>query len=392
MSYLTKKLWELCEIMLWWTPPRNNKDYFWWSNLWCSIADMKTKIISDTKEKITDDWVKKSNVKLLKEWTLFMSFKLSLWKLAFAWKDLYTNEAIAWLPIKNQNQLDKNFLYYILSWYDFSILWTDNSVKWATLNKSKLEILPIPLPPLPTQKLIVQKLDSSFEKIDKSIEITKKNLENLEQLNKSVLEEVFSEWKYEEKMLWEIFDVRDWTHDSPKFYDNWYPLVTSKNLVDNSIDLSNVKLISETDYVNINKRSKVDKWDLLLAMIWTIWNPTIVDFEPNFAIKNVALFKKKSEIIIMEFLKYYLLSDFIIKKMLNEANWATQKFVWLWYLRSFTIPLPPIPKQKEIVTYLDEIFEKNKFLKSEYERKLKDLEELKQSLLKEAFEWRLVKE
>jgi hypothetical protein len=70
MSYPTKKLWELCEILLWWTPSRNNKDYFWWSNLWCSIADMKTKVISDTKEKITDDWVKKFNVKLLKEWTL----------------------------------------------------------------------------------------------------------------------------------------------------------------------------------------------------------------------------------------------------------------------------------------------------------------------------------
>ncbi|MDD3302704.1 MAG: restriction endonuclease subunit S, partial [Candidatus Gracilibacteria bacterium] len=54
------------------------------------------------------------------------------------------------------------------------------------------------------------------------------------------------------------------------------------------------------------------------------------------------------------------------------------------------IPLPPLPKQKEIVTYLDKIFEKNKSLKSEYERKLKDLEEMKQSLLKEAFEGKLV--
>jgi len=53
--------------------------------------------------------------------------------------------------------------------------------------------IPIPLPPLPTQKLIVQKLDSSFEKIDKSIELTKKNLKNIEELNKSVLAEVFSE-------------------------------------------------------------------------------------------------------------------------------------------------------------------------------------------------------
>mgnify|MGYP002348716673 CR=1 FL=1 len=388
--YPTKPLWKICEILLWWTPPRNDKKNFWWDFLWCSIRDMKTKYISDTNEKLTNLWVKNSNVKLLKEWTLFMSFKLSLWKLAFAWKDLYTNEAIAWLPIKNENELDKEFLYYILSWYNFTASWTDNSVKWATLNKAKLEILPIPLPPLPTQKLIVQKLDSAFENIDKNINLTKENLKNLEELNKSVLEKVFIEWEYEMKKLWEIFDVRDWTHDSPKFFKEWFPLVTSKNLIDNSIDLTNVKLVSENDYVNINKRSKVDKWDLLFAMIWTIWNPTIVNFEPNFAIKNVALFKKKSEIMLIEFLKYYLLSDLVIKKMLNEANWATQKFVWLWYLRNFQIPLPPLQKQKEIVSYLDEVFAKNKELKTKYELQLKQLEELKQSLLKDAFEWRLV--
>jgi len=66
----------------------------------------------------------------------------------------------------------------------------------------------IPLPPLPTQKLIVQKLDSSFEKIDKSIELTKKNLKNIEELNKSVLEEVFKNSNFNEKNIDEIAEVK----------------------------------------------------------------------------------------------------------------------------------------------------------------------------------------
>lgn len=55
-------------------------------------------------------------------------------------------------------------------------------------------------------------------------------------------------------------------------------------------------------------------------------------------------------------------------------------------LKEIKIPLPPLQKQKEIVEYLDEVFEKNKELKTKYELQLKELEELKQSLLKDAFE------
>ena len=393
MLYPTKKLWEICEILLWWTPARNNKIFWWWKNLWCSIADMKTKIITDTKEKITDEWVKKSNVKLLKKWTIFMSFKLSLWKLAFAWKDLYTNEAIAWLPIKDENKLDNNFIYYVLSWYDFSNTWTDNSVKWATLNKSKLENLAIPLPPLPTQKLIVQKLDSSFEKIDKSIELTKKNLQNLEQLNKSVLEEVFREWEYEIKTIDEISEnVQYWyTWKTTEKWQVKYLRIT---------DIQENKIIWEdVPYVKIeeNETSKysLNEWDIVFARTWaTVWKSCLIDSNwiwNIFASYLIRIVWKK-ENINPNFMQYFFYSKNYWDQIWFDVVWAAQpNFNWT-KLKQIKIPLPPLPKQKEIVTYLDKIFEKNKALKEKYEKKLKDLEELKQSLLKEAFEWRLVKE
>ena len=187
-----KKLGEVCEILLWWTPARDEKDFWWWENLWCSIADMKTKIISDTKEKITDEGVKNSNVKLLKQGTLFMSFKLSIWKLAFAGKDLFTNEAIAWLPINDENILNKEFLYYVLLWYDFSRQWSDNSVKGATLNKAKLINLEIPLPPLSTQKCIVEKLDMIFAENQKLKNLYQAQIKNLDEMKQSFLKKAFA--------------------------------------------------------------------------------------------------------------------------------------------------------------------------------------------------------
>lgn len=63
--------------------------------------------------------------------------------------------------------------------------------------------------------------------------------------------------KYPLRKLGEICDVRDGTHDSPKFVQNGYPLVTSKNITGGHLDLSDVKLISKKDFDEINKRSQV---------------------------------------------------------------------------------------------------------------------------------------
>ena len=73
-----------------------------------------------------------------------------------------------------------------------------------------------------------------------------------------------------------------------------FSLVTSKNLKDGFVDLSNVQLISKEDFNEINKRSKVDHEDILMPMIGTIGNPVYIDdTKPKFAIKNVALKTKK---------------------------------------------------------------------------------------------------
>ncbi len=98
-------------------------------------------------------------------------------------------------------------------------------------------------------------------------------------------------WKW--VRLNDILDVRDGTHDSPKYVkaDVGIPLVTSKNLRNGSIDYSDVKYISIADSEAINQRSKVDINDILMAMIGTIGNPVKVVEEPHYSIKNMALLK-----------------------------------------------------------------------------------------------------
>ena len=190
---------------------------------------------------------------------------------------------------------------------------------------------------------------------------------------------------WEMKTLAEVYDVKDGTHDSPKYIAEGYALITSKNLKNDELNYNKVKYISEQDYTNINKRSKVDKGDVLFAMIGTIGNPIVIKTEPDFAIKNVALFKIPQN-QDSYFLKYYLDSSFVIDKMSKDANGATQKFVGLGYLRNFPIPIPPLPQQKQIVAILDKAFTAIDTAKANAEKNLQNAKELFESYLQNVFE------
>ena len=129
------KLESICEIVIGRTPKRNHPEYFGGNNTWVSIKDMNQKIISKTKECITDAGVKASNSKKIKTGTILLSFKLSIGKVSIADKDLYTNEAIAGLPIKNKQTIFNTFLFNQLCNLDFTKIQSKKVVKGNTLNK-----------------------------------------------------------------------------------------------------------------------------------------------------------------------------------------------------------------------------------------------------------------
>lgn len=151
----------------------------------------------------------------------------------------------------------------------------------------------------------------------------------------------------------ELIDVRDGTHDSPKYVSAGYPLITSKNLINGVISLDDVNYITKEDYDSINKRSKVDAGDVLYSMIGSIGNYAYVEEEPNFAIKNVALFKFKDDRLYTPYFLHLLNSPIIFRQIEKEMKGGTQKFITLKILRNLKIPLPPLSTQKKIAAILD---------------------------------------
>lgn len=154
--------------------------------------------------------------------------------------------------------------------------------------------------------------------------------------------------------LADVIDVRDGTHDSPKYVPAGIPLVTSKNLVNGVIDYSNVKYITQEDADKINARSMVNDDDILFAMIGSIGNPVLVKKDREFCIKNMALFKRFANTdISMRYVYWFLF--YAQYKLKKEASGGVQSFISLSRFREYLMPLPPLDEQKRIVAKLEEI-------------------------------------
>lgn len=192
----TKKLGDICELKIGGTP-RRDTDVYWndGKNIWVSVSELNGGIINDSKEKITDEGVKNSNVKLLKKDTILMSFKMSIGKKAIAGTNLYTNEAIVGINSNNKNILNK-YIYYSIDYLDFSE--ATSSIGTGNLNKEKLSNLEIPIPSKEVQESIVKECEYWDEQIQnlkaqnemlESNGIIQKVLSSIEQMNTNTVDE-----------------------------------------------------------------------------------------------------------------------------------------------------------------------------------------------------------
>lgn len=175
--------------------------------------------------------------------------------------------------------------------------------------------------------------------------------------------------------------VRDGTHDTPKPVEKGYKLVTGKHIRDGIIDSGDAYYISERDYEKINERSQVDQWDVLMSMIGNgLGRSAVVKDKPDYAIKNIALFKTGNE-IKAKWLHYYLSGPDGQGLIYGSLQGSGQPFISLSYLRDFPVPNPPTDVIEKVVAVLERYDD----LITNSQRQIKLLDEAAHRLYKEWF-------
>ncbi|EHY1327202.1 restriction endonuclease subunit S [Campylobacter lari] len=304
-----------------------------------------------------------------------------------------------------QNNISNKFMYFftLSNIFKTQIQTSTKIVAQPKLAITRLKQIQIPLPPLKEQERIVGILDESFAKIDESIKILEQNLLNLDELMQSALQKAFNPLKdnakenyklpqgWEWKNLGEICFITDGTHKTPNYIEKGVPFLSVKNISKGFFDLSDVKYISLEEHNKLIKRAKPEFGDILICRIGTLGKAIKISLDFEFSIfVSLGLLKPKVK-IISDYLVYFLNSYFIEGWINNNkvgGGTHTAKLN-LNILEKCPIALPSLKEQEQIASYLDRLSLNIKDLKQNYQTQIKNLQELKKSLLDKAFKGNL---
>lgn len=281
------------------------------------------------------------------------------------------------------------FLFHLMTSEEYKsfIMELSDGANINNLKFDDLKRFSVPVPPLPEQQRIVRILDEAFESIAKAKANAEKNLQNAREVFESYLNEVFTRKGegWEKKSVGDVSEIVNGGTPRtgvPEFWDGPYqwltpaemggrpsPFVerTARTLTEDGLRNSSARLLSPYSVI-LSSRAPIGHLAINTEPMAT-----------NQGCKGLV----PKQAVNYKFLYYFLLSSV---DLLNDlGTGATFKELSGSKLRDVLIPLPPLPEQQRIVEELDSLSDGSKSLFALYQQKLYSLDELKQSLLHQAF-------
>ncbi|WP_080697923.1 restriction endonuclease subunit S [Aeromonas hydrophila] len=266
-------------------------------------------------------------------------------------------------------------------------------------NASKLAALMIPVPPLPEQQRIVAILDEAFETIAAARANAEQNCQNARALFESYLQSVFSQrgdgWI--NKPLSELCDIKHGFAFKSEYFTNEgdYTLLTPGNFFETGgyRDRGDKQKFYSGD---IPQGFLLEAGDLLVAMTeqaaGLLGSPIIVPSQGKFLHnQRLGLVSGKPGMPWLNEFFFHVFNTQAVRQAIHEsASGAKVRHTSPTKIGAVTVAFPAsIEEQKAIVATLDTLTIETQRLESLYQRKIAALDELKQSLLQQAFSGQL---
>ncbi|MDB2699976.1 restriction endonuclease subunit S [Alphaproteobacteria bacterium] len=353
------------------TPPTSKPEFYGGETQFLTPTDMDgRRTIYKTLRYLSDEGVNKVHSSLLAKGSVSVScIGSDMGKAVVVGSKTITNQQINSIIVNDE--FDNLFVYYNLSGRKEEIQFLASGAAQPIMNKTDFSNLPINVPNIKNQKAIASVLGALDDKIENNHRMN----ETLEEMARAIFKSWFVDFdpvhakaagnapahmdaetatlfpsKFGDDGLpegWKISSledfcesVKDGTHASPKSAEVGEYLITTRHIVNGEVDLSNAYKISKEDYEEVNRRSKVDQWDVLISMIGTVGEVCLVRDDPKFAIKNLGLFKSRSR-LHGEWLYYFLKSTSAQNHLRASLRGTTQLYIPLGELRTFPCACPP---------------------------------------------------
>jgi type I restriction enzyme, S subunit len=371
------------------TPSRKHPEYWGGTIPWIGIQDAKSnhgRRIRDTHQKTNELGIANSSARILPANTVCLSRTASVGYVVVMGRPMATSQDfVNWVCSKD---LDPDFLKYLFIAEDENLLRFSSGAVHQTIYFPEAKAFHICHPPLPEQRRIVGILDEAFDGIATAKANAEKNLQNARAVFESHLNAVFTErgkgWV--EKRLVDIAKVfgrgksRHRPRNEPSLYGGKYPFVQTGDIrnADHVID-SYTQTYSE---LGLAQSRLWPAGTVCITIAANIAETAILGVDACFpdSVIGVVVDEKQASNGFLQ----YLLESF--KTHLQaQGKGSAQANINMGTFEDQRFPFPSIAVQQKIVGTLDSLRNETQHLQSIYQRKLAALDELKKSLLDQAF-------
>ena len=357
-----KKLGEICAIVSGGTPSRTNTEFWDGGTIpWIKIGDIKEKHVSKADEYITQAGLDGSSAKMLSKGTILYTIFATLGEAGILTIDACTNQAIAGITIRNQNEVLTDYLYYYLKSKKSYVNNLGRGVAQNNINLSILRNLDVPLPDLPTQQQTVDVLDETV----KVIKYRQQQLQKLDDLVKARFVEIFGDSEFN-TMQWPTKKLSElcYVSSSKRIYQNEQSTegVPFLRISDLNERIDNVKNAPEL-FIPMNKYNELKEnglvpteGDILVTSRGTLGRCYIVRPEDEFYFQDgmISWLSGLSHQITSLYLSQLFGMSGIQKQIASLQAGSTVAYLSISMLKRLDIMLPPLNLQNQFAVFFEQ--------------------------------------
>lgn len=398
-NWIIKKMPEVVKWGSGGTPKSTVEEYYENGDVpWLIIGDLNDEIVITSESKITKLGLENSSAKMIPKGTLLVAMYGSIGKLGITGIECCTNQAIAFA--KELHGVTTKFMYYQMKHLKPKLISMGKGGTQKNISQTVLNSLDVIVPPIEEQKLIVAKIEELFSKLDKGVEELNKIKKQLKIYRQAVLKEAYNLSDDKIKLEDLCFFITKGTTPPKNLTENnngakEIPFLKVYNLtfdgrLDFSIDPNFVTKETHTGFLN---RSICLPGDVLMNIVGppigkvSIVPNTYSEWNINQAIVRYRCLEKLNN----KFLAHFLLFSNTVEQLKSKGKTTAGQFnLTLEICRELQIPLPTIEKQVEIVDCIEQKLSVCEKIEQTVNESLQKTESLRQSILKQAFEGKLI--
>jgi len=317
----------------------------------------------------------------------------------------YQNQRVGKFKILNKNILNNSFLLFLLHSLKRKIEKDAYGGAQPNISSGKIEAMEILIPPLPEQHTIVNKIEELFSDLDNGIENLKTAQQQLKIYKHSVLKWAFEgrltnknvkegelpeSWRLEK--LVDVTDkITDGEHFRPKTQAIGIPFLSAKDVRDDGISFADPLFISEETAKKALQRCNPQRGDILIVSRGaSVGRMCFVNTDTKFCLLGSVILIKTKKSVSSKYINYVLKSPFVNQKMIIVSGATAQQAIYLRDIKNISIPICDIEEQAYIVQEIESRLSVCDKIEETITTSLNQSESLRQSILKKAFEGKLL--